>query len=256
MARILVTGSTQGLGRATALALLGLGHHVVVHARDQVRATTLGDLAGLGADVVVGDLASPQQTRDLADQVNALGTVDAVVHNAGVFGGPRSPTRDGHPRTLAVNVLAPYLLTALIARPGRLVYLSSSMHRSGDPSLRDLDWTQRAWDPTQAYCDSKLHVTALAFAVARRWPQVRSNAVDPGWVPTRMGGPGAPDDLEQGHLTQVLLATGEASMADASGQLWHHRRPQPAAHAAIDPSFQDRLLATLALMTGVDLPPR
>jgi NAD(P)-dependent dehydrogenase (short-subunit alcohol dehydrogenase family) len=255
MARILVTGSTQGLGRSTALALLGQGHQVVVHARDQGRAGALRDLAALGARVVVADLASQQQTRELADQVNALGRMDAIVHNAGVFGeAQRYPTPEGHPRTLAVNVLAPYLLTALLQRPDRLVYLSSGMHRSGDTTLRDLDWTERRWDASQAYSDSKLFVTALAFAVARRWPQVRSNAVDPGWVPTRMGGPGAPDDLEQGHVTQVLLAAADPSMADVSGQLWHHQRPQRAAAATGDPDFQDRLLDTLARMAGVPLP--
>ncbi|MGB7979805.1 MAG: SDR family NAD(P)-dependent oxidoreductase [Candidatus Nanopelagicales bacterium] len=255
MARILVTGSTQGLGRATAVALLGQGHRVVVHARDQTRAGTLSDFSGLGASVLVGDLANQQQTRALADQVNALGRMDAIVHNAGVFGdAQRFATPEGHPRTLAVNVLAPYLLTALIQRPDRLVYLSSGMHRSGDTALRDLDWTDRKWDPTQAYSDSKLFVTALAFAVAHRWPQVRSNAVDPGWVPTRMGGPGAPDNLEQGHVTQVLLATGDPSMADVSGQLWHHQLPQRAAAATGDRDFQDRLIDTLARMTGVPLP--
>lgn len=255
MTRILITGSTQGLGRATALELIRMGHQVVVHARDQARAASLEDLAELGAHVVVGDLSSQQQTLALADQVNALGRMDAVVHNAGVFReATRAPTPEGHPRTLAVNALAPYLLTALVLRPERLVYLSSGMHRSGDPSLRDLDWTERRWDPTQAYCDSKLFVTALAFAVARRWPQVRSNAVDPGWVPTRMGGPGAPDDLEQGHVTQVLLATGDPVMADANGQLWHHQRPQRAATAVSDTDFQDQLLDTLAQLTGVVLP--
>lgn len=255
MAHVFVTGSTQGLGRATAEALLSQGHQVVVHARDQTRASTLSDLVERGARVVVGDLASQQQTRVLADQVNELGRMDAVVHNAGVFGdAQRFPTPEGHPRTLAVNVLAPYLLTALLQRPDQLVYLSSGMHHSGDTTLRDLDWTTRRWDPTQAYSDSKLFVTALAFAVARRWPQVHSNAVDPGWVPTRMGGPGAPDNLEQGHVTQVLLATGDASTADASGQLWHHQHPQRAAAATGDPHFQDRLIDILARMTGVPLP--
>ena len=181
--------------------------------------------------------------------------MDAIVHNAGVFAdAQRFPTPEGHPRTLAVNVLAPYLLTALIQRPDRLVYLSSGMHRSGDTTLRDLDWTERRWDPTQAYSDSKLLVTAQAFGVARRGPAVHSNAVDPGWVPTRMGGPGAPDNLEQGHVTQVLLATGDPSMADESGALWHHQRPQQAAAMTSDPDFQDRLIDTLARITGVPLP--
>ena len=255
MARILVTGSAQGLGRATAQALLDRGHQVVVHARNRNRAATMSDMVAQGAVMVTADLADLTQTQDLAGQVNAVGQMDAVVHNAGVYG-ERQPFRshEGHPRTLAVNVLAPYLLSALLSRADRLVFLTSGMHRSGDSSLDDLDWTRRQWDATQAYCDSKLYVTALAFALARRWPDVRSNAVDPGWVPTRMGGPGAPDDIDAGHETQDLLAAGDPAAADATGQLWFHQQPRPAAAPANDPAFQDQLIDTLARMTGVALP--
>ena len=239
--RILITGSAQGLGRAAATTLLDDGHQVVVHARDTNRAAALTDLVDRGAALVVGDLASAQQTLHLADQVNQLGRMDAVIHNAGVYGDrDRNPGPEGHPRVLAVNTLAPYLLTGLIERPDRLIYLTSDMHVSGDDSLHDLDWTTRRWNGTQAYCDSKLFVTALALAVARRWPNVISHAVDPGWVPTRMGGSSASDDLEQGHLTQTWLAVSGSPDATRSGQVWHHHRPAPIAAAARDSSFQDR----------------
>jgi NAD(P)-dependent dehydrogenase (short-subunit alcohol dehydrogenase family) len=251
MSRILITGSAQGLGRSTATTLLADGHQVVVHARDTSRAATLTDLVGRGAAVVVGDLASAPQTRHLADQVNQLGRMDVVIHNAGVYGDrDRHPSPEGHPRTLAVNTLAPYLLTGLIETPHRLIYLSSDMHVSGDDSLHDLDWTTRRWNSTQAYCDSKLFVTALALAIARRWPEVISHAVDPGWVPTRMGGPSASDDLDEGHLTQTWLATSDDPHATRSGQLWHHHRPAPVAAAARSIDFQDRLFARLAELTG------
>jgi len=69
-------------------------------------------------------------------------------------------------------------------------------------SLRDLDWTERSWDPARAYAESKLHVVALAFFLARRWPEVLSNAVNPGWVRTRIGGANAPVDIDQGQRTQ------------------------------------------------------
>ena len=151
---------------------------------------------------------------------------------------------------LTVNTLAPYLLTGLIQRPDRLIYLTSDMHTSGDDSLHDLTWSSRRWNGTQAYCDSKLFVTALALAVARRWPDVISHAVDPGWVPTRMGGPGASDDLEQGHLTQTWLATTDDPEALRSGQVWKHRRPTAVAAAAQDATFQDRLLDQLADLTS------
>src|SRR5262249_8288401 len=203
MARIFISGSTDGLGRAAAQALLDDGHEVVLHARNRARAASVDDLAVRAAGVAVGDLASAEETGRVADQVNAIGRMDAVIHNAGIYiDARRVATPEGHARVLAVNVLAPYVLTATIGRPSRLIYISSGMHRSGDASLRDIDWAARCWSGVQAYCDSKLFIATLAFAVARRWPGVRSNAVDPGWVPTRMGGPGAPDDLELGHLTQ------------------------------------------------------
>src|SRR6266513_5130128 len=144
------------------------GHEVVLHARTRERASALSDLAPDAAGVVIGDLSSAAETRELADQVNDIGRMDAVIHNAGVFLEPsRSTTADGHAKTLAVNTLAPYMLTALIGRPDRLVYLSSGMHYAGAGSLRDIDWTQRRWNAAKAYSESKLHVVALALAVAR-----------------------------------------------------------------------------------------
>jgi NAD(P)-dependent dehydrogenase (short-subunit alcohol dehydrogenase family) len=100
-------------------------------------------------------------------------------------------------------------LTALIAKPKRLIYLSSMLHQNDDPTLEDVAWQSRLWDGEQAYSDSKLHDVLLAFAIARRWPSVLSNAVEPGWVPTRMGGAAATDDLDQAHRTQVWLATSD-----------------------------------------------
>lgn len=130
MARIFITGSTDGLGHAAAGALLDAGHQVVVHARNHERLAAVHGLVAQGADAVVGDLSDLDQTRNLADQVNRFGRMDAVIHNAGVQSGPQ---------VLPVNVVAPYLLTALIDRPDRLIYLSSSMHRSGRPDLTGVD---------------------------------------------------------------------------------------------------------------------
>jgi NAD(P)-dependent dehydrogenase (short-subunit alcohol dehydrogenase family) len=254
MRRVFITGSTDGLGRGAAETLIAEGHQVVLHARSKERATALSDLAPKAAGVVVGDLASAAQTRSLADQVNKLGRMDAVIHNAGIFReSGRGNTPEGHAKVLAVNVLAPYMLTQLIERPDRLVYLSSSMHRGGEGSLDDIDWSKRSWDIFRAYSESKLYITTLAFAIARRWPGVLSNAVDPGWVPTKMGGRGAPDDLEQGHLTQTWLATSDDAAAKTSGGLWHHRQRQEPAAQSLDVRFQDELVAKLATMTGVKL---
>lgn len=252
--RVFITGSADGLGRAAAITLMKEGHGVVLHARSQERAAALADLAPRSAGLVIGDLSSAAETRELAAQVNKIGRMNAVIHNAGIYlERSRVATPEGHARTLAVNTLAPYLLTALIERPDRLVYMSSGMHRGGEGSLRDIDWMKRRWEPSQAYSESKLHVVALALAAARRWPNILSNAVDPGWVPTKMGGASAPDDLEKGHLTQTWLAVSDAAAAKVSGGYWHHRKRQQPAAEALDPSFQDQLVGRLSELTGVSL---
>lgn len=255
MAAIFITGSTDGLGRAAAQSLLGQGHRVVLHARSADRAAALGELTSRAAGLVVGDLRSAAETRSIADQVDAIGRMDAVIHNAGVYTRPgRGATPEGHAETLAINTLAPYMLTALIERPGRLVYLSSGLHRGGEGSLDDLDWTKRTWDAAKAYAESKLHAVALAFALARRWPEVLSNAVDPGWVRTKMGGAGAPVDIDTGQRTQTWLAVSEDSAALVSGRYWHHLEQQEPAREATDPKFQDQLIGQLSELTGVELP--
>jgi NAD(P)-dependent dehydrogenase (short-subunit alcohol dehydrogenase family) len=242
MALVLITGSASGLGRLAAESVLDGGHDVIVHARDDDRLDAMRDLVARGAATVVGDLADLEQTRGVAEQVNQLSPVDAVIHNAGVLSGPS---------LLPVNVVAPYLLTVLIRRPKRLVYLSSGMHRGGRARLTGMDWTGR--QETGSYSDSKLFVTVLAFAIARRWPDVLSNAVDPGWVPTRMGGPGAPDDLTLGHRTQEWLAVSDDRDALTTGGYWRHQtrfEPHPACR---DTRFQDELLEELARHTGTRL---
>jgi NAD(P)-dependent dehydrogenase (short-subunit alcohol dehydrogenase family) len=241
MPRVFITGSADGLGRAAAQTLLDAGHEVIVHARNTDRLTAVRDLLDRGATAVVGDLSDLERTRDVADQVNRLGRMNAAIHNAGVYSGPH---------VLPVNIVAPYLLTALIDRPQRLIYLSSGAHRSGRPSLAGIDWSGRR---AGSYSDSKLFVTTLAIAVAGLWPEVLSNAVDPGWVPTKMGGPGAPDDLRLGHLTQEWLATSHDPEARTSGGLWYHQRRAEPAPAVYDRQFQDDLLGALARFTATPL---
>lgn len=240
MARIFITGSADGLGHLTAETLLGDGHEVITHVRSEARRSAVEELVERGASVVVGDLSDVEATRGIADQVNALGPLDAVIHNAGVYRGPA---------VIPVNVVAPYLLTALIDRPSRLVYLSSGLSRGGTADLSRIDWT--AGDD---YGASKLFVSTLANAVARRWPEVSSNSVNPGWVPTKMGGSGAPDDLTLGHRTQEWLATSDDAEARTSGGYWFHQRRDDPNPGALDEAFQDELLASLAKYTGTALP--
>jgi NAD(P)-dependent dehydrogenase (short-subunit alcohol dehydrogenase family) len=235
MARILVTGVSTGLGLAAAGALVSDGHEVVAHVRNS-SSDHADDPRWL--TTVTGDLADAEQTRAIAKQANAIGRFDAIIHSAGVY---RSDD------VLSVNVLAPFVLSALIERPGRLVYLSSGMHRSGSA---DVSRIARGW---VTYSDSKLFVTALALEIADRWSGTASHAVDPGWVPTRMGGRSAPDDLTEGHETQVWLATADG-ISPATGGYWHHRVAQKPHPAASDTAFRGQLLEQLERLTGIALP--
>jgi len=256
MARVFITGSTDGLGRMAAELLIGQGHQVVLHARNPKRAQDAAARLPSRQGIVIGDLSSIAQTREVAEQVNRLGRFDAVIHNAAV--GYREPNRieteDGLPQLFAVNTLAPYILTALIEKPKRLVYLSSLLHREADASLEDLTWTERPWHGTDAYAESKLHDVLLAFAVARRWPDVLSNALEPGWVPTKMGGPAAPDDLNQAHRTQAWLAVSDDDEARVTGQYFYHLKPRAPDPITRDAARQDGLVSACERLTGIALP--
>jgi NAD(P)-dependent dehydrogenase (short-subunit alcohol dehydrogenase family) len=256
MARVFVTGSADGLGQMAARRMVEDGHRVVLHARNAKRAKEALAAVPGAETAIAGDLSSIAECKQIAAQVNALGAFDAVIHNAGV--GYQEPRRiatvDGLPHVFAVNTLAPYILTALIRKPKRLVYLSSGLHRNGDPSLKDLTWSERKWNGSSAYADSKLHDVILAFAVARKLPDVLSNALEPGWVATKMGGPSAPDDLDAGAETQVWLATSNDPEAMVTGQYFYHRKRRAAEASAQDERTQARLVAECAKISGVPLP--
>jgi NAD(P)-dependent dehydrogenase (short-subunit alcohol dehydrogenase family) len=255
MARILVTGSSDGLGLMAARLLVEDGHEVTLHARNDARADDARDELPGEQDVVVGDLSSISGMRQVAEQANVFGKYHAVIHNAGI--GYREPHRlvtvDGLSHVFAVNVLTPYLVTALMNRPDRLVYLSSGMHRGGDSDLSDLQWERRSWNGSQAYADSKLFDVVLAFALARHWPDVISNALEPGWVPTKMGGRGAPDDLSLAPVTQVWLAVSDDPTAMVTGRYFYHQRQREAHPAAGSVEVQEGLFEACEKLTGVEL---
>jgi NAD(P)-dependent dehydrogenase (short-subunit alcohol dehydrogenase family) len=254
MARIFISGSSTGLGLMAGQLLVEQGHRVVLHARNGMRADDAKRQMPQAEEVVVGDLETIAAAKDVAAQVNALGRFDAVIHNAAVgYQEPYRLTADGLPRVFAVNTLAAYILTALIERPKRVVYLSSGMHQHADANLDDILWRRRRWNGSTAYAESKLHDAMLAFAVARRWPEVLCNAVTPGWVATRMGGQGASDDLQQGHLTQVWLAASEDPAALTTGGYFYHLKAQRPNPQASDVGLQEMLLGICRKHSGVEM---
>ncbi|HEY0202958.1 MAG TPA: SDR family NAD(P)-dependent oxidoreductase [Acetobacteraceae bacterium] len=256
MARIFITGSSDGLGRMAAQLLVEEGHQVVLHARNADRGrNALAAVPGAAA-VLTGDMASIAQTRRLAEAANAHGPFDAVIHNAAIGFRERRRvlTEDGLPHVFAINTLAPYVLTALIRPPARMVYVSSELHRRGHAGLDDLLWERRDWRGNQAYSDTKLHDALLAFAVARRWPSVRSNALEPGWVATKMGGAHASGDLDAAHRTQAWLAVSDDAGTAVTGEYFFHKHLRKPSGATRDIALQDGLLAECARLSGVPFP--
>ncbi|WP_430791492.1 SDR family NAD(P)-dependent oxidoreductase [Actinoplanes sp. G11-F43] len=254
MARILLTGSSAGIGRAAAVLLVGQGHEVVVHARDEHRAaeSTVPGAAG----VVTGDLASLAQTRALAAQAAAIGPFDTVVLNAGLArmtATERILTEDGIESTFQVNTLSAYVLAALLPRPRRLVFTSSALAGDGRLDLDDPSYSHRAFDGREAYSTTKLHLVLLALGLGRHWPGTDAVAFDPGWVATAMtarNGDRAPLTPEQAGERLARLATGVTVPPDSydTERAW---TPGPAEH---DPDTQDALLRLCAAQTGVTLP--
>ena len=240
MGRIFITGSADGLGLLAAKALIAQGHQVVLHARNEKRGKdALTKLPGV-ENVVTGDLSSIAETKQLAAAVNALGTFDAIIHNAAVY-------NTSGDELLTVNTLAPYILTCMIQKPKRLVYMSSGMHEGGRAKLESF----KNNSSHITYSDTKLHVLMLCKAVARKWPDVYANAVNPGWVPTKMGGPGAPDSFESGYQTQVWLAVSEDKNAKVSGRYFYHLKERPYNNEADDVQLQDRLITLCKEITGI-----
>lgn len=257
MSRVMITGSTQGLGLMAGQLLAQQGHQVTLHARNRQRAEEARSALHDAENVVVGDVSTLNGMHAVAEQANEMGHFDAVIHNAGVGfqDVSRTETPDRLSRTFAVNVLAPFILTTRINRPHRLVYLSSEMQFYTQLQMDDLQWTRRSWDGSSSYGESKLCDVLLAFAFARLWPSVLSNAITPGWVATRMGGRGAPDDLSLGPVTQSWLAVSDDPAAVVSGKYFYHQRQRNPSPLADSHELQGELLAYCASIAGVPEPP-
>lgn len=243
MARIFITGSADGLGQLAAKAMIAQGHGVVLHARNEQRGKEALAKAPGAESVLTADLSSIEETIQLADKVNRLGRFDAVIHNAGLYNAPAK-------QLFAVNTLAPYILTCLVQKPQRLVYLSSDMHAGGRSKLDSF----KTGIERITYSDTKLHVVMLCKAIARKWPGVYANSINPGWVPTKMGGAGAPDSLEKGFQTQVWLAVSDDERAKVSGRYFYHQKEVRSNPETDDVQLQENFLKLCKEVTGISFP--
>lgn len=243
MSKIFITGSSDGLGSLAAKALVKRGHKVTLHGRNKQRAADAEKACPGSEGALVCDLSSIEETKGLAKELNDRGPFDCIIHNAGVMRViSSSKGAEGIPTLFATNTLAPYILTSLVKPPKRLIFLSSQMHQSGDPSLQNLQ--------SCGYSDSKFHNTALAFYFAKKFPGCEVNSLDPGWVQTKMGGPGASDDIQKSIESYVMLAEG----CNKTGEHWYHSRPRSWKKEAGDASLQEKLIKELENVSGISPP--
>ncbi len=243
LSRIFITGSADGLGQLAAKSLVDQGHQVVIHARNSERGRYAQQQVPGAEHIIIGDLSDIDETQNVAYEANALGRFDAVIHNAGVY---QSPPNE----IVTVNIIAPYILTCLIQKPKRLIYLSSGMHLQGRANLEY--FTKEIH--RISYSDTKLYIMMLCMAVARKWADVYANAVDPGWVPTKMGGRGAPDDLQKGYETQAWLAVSDDDRAKVSGRYLYHQTERHCNPQANDVTLQEKFLSLCRDITGIPFP--
>ncbi|KAI1085568.1 short chain dehydrogenase [Whalleya microplaca] len=261
MGRIFITGSSDGLGLMAAKRLVSNGHTVYLHARNAKRADDARKACPGAADVLLGDLSSIPETKELAKSITNLGPLDCIFHNAGLYLGPYRAQAEGYPSVFAVNVLAPYILTCLVPLPKRLIYTSSEDHWHGSTDLTDFGWRERGaprFSASSAYADTKIYNTMFGYAFARKFgPKgVTAHSVDPGWVPTKMGGPGAPGNLKESERLYVMLAEGSGEAEGKNGCFWEprHKGPAHSKKESYDEKAQEALLKKLEEVTGITVP--
>ena len=268
----LVTGATDGIGRATATALAARGFAVLVHGRDLARAAAVVDAihAARGeARAVIADLGRLADVARLATEVRATviragsaPRLDVLVNNAGVAfrGGPRHLSTDGFELTFGVNHLAHMLLTLELlplldatgraraaAGPARVATVASELHARGRIAFDDLQ-AERQYAGGTAYANSKLANVLFARALARRADPaaVVSHALHPGVVKTKLlrdgFGSNGGVSVERGAATSLAVATG-LDAGRTTGGYWAHEQPAAAAPQAMDDGVGERLWA-------------
>lgn len=253
MVRVFITGSSDGIGQAAAHRLAEHGHQVVLHARNAKRAADAKAAVPDAKGVVIADLKSMAEIKQLAKDADALGPYDAIIHNAGIGYGSTASTEitaDGISAVFSVNTLAPYMLTCLMAKPkARLMFMSSDSHLGGSTSLDNI--TQGF-----SYANSKVHDVMLANAFGRRWGnEIQVVSMHPGWVRTKMGGSGAPGGLEEPTAALAAWAAGEGNLAKLKSGAFFTPSGEVGKLPGVDSvEKQEELLRICKEVSGVSIP--
>lgn len=262
-----VTGATDGIGRETAAGLMRLGATVCGIARDRDKAARVAaelrrDVPGGSLEFLIADLSDMVEVRRLADAITArYPQVHVLINNAGALFPTRRLTRDGFEMTLALNYLAPFLLThrisaaLLAAAPARVINVSSSMHAGGRINFEDLH-AEHDYKPWVAYASSKLALVLFTYELARclAGTGVTANAVHPGVVRTAFFG----SSRDYGRLSAaegaeplIYLAT-SPDLATTTGRYFDRLRAAPSSGQSQDRSLARRLWETTAALLGLE----
>jgi NAD(P)-dependent dehydrogenase (short-subunit alcohol dehydrogenase family) len=259
----LVTGSTDGIGRATARALAAGGMKVILHGRtkpkiDAALAALTEELPGAELEAVSFDLGSPAAVRRGAEQILArVPALHVLINNAGIFADERVVTDDGIELTFAVNYIGPFLLTELLAprleasatpgAPSRVINVASIAHTRGRIHIDDLTLAN-GWTGYAAYAMSKLASVMHAITLAENHAPDRlvAYSVHPGVIATKLlrqgFGPVAGSAVETGARTQVRLA-GEETVSAPSGSYFSEGVQTQPAKSALDAAMRAALWA-------------
>jgi NAD(P)-dependent dehydrogenase (short-subunit alcohol dehydrogenase family) len=265
---ILVTGSTDGIGKATAMELARRGARVIIHGRSRAKAREVQrevqDSSDMGKpEIIIADFSDQDQVRGMAEEITATyDRLDVLVNNAGTYQATRNLTADGIEMTFAVNFLAPFLLTNLLlpllrkSAPSRVVTVASSAHED----VSRIDWdnlpAMPRYDPWEAYSLSKFADLVFTYVLAGQLEGtgVTVNCLHPGVVDTRVLRTSYPGmqgiTPEEGARTSVYLAL-SPEVAGVSGQYFENMRPAKSTPLTRDRGIQERFREIARDLTGV-----
>lgn len=264
---VLITGSTDGIGKQTALELARKGAKVLLHGRDLEKGrSVLDELQGkIGSEgeFFLADLSSQRQVRHLADEIRAKHErLDVLINNAGTYEPERTLSEDGLEKTFAVNYLAPFLLSRELlgllhsSAPSRIVNVSSIAHWNGKVDWDNLQG-ERRYDGFDAYALTKLCLVLFNYALARRLEGtgVSANCLHPGVVRTKLLRAGFGDypgeSVEKGARTAVYLAS-SPDVEAVTGRYFENCRATRSSPQSYDLRLQERLWEMSEDLTGLE----
>lgn len=262
---VLITGSTDGIGKQTALDLAKMGARVLVHGRNaertQAAAAEIGSVTGAEVDFVVGDYTSLAQVRQMAEDVLAKADhLDVLINNAGIYMLERQMTGDGFEMSWQVNHLAPYLLTSLLVErmkrsaPARIVNVASIAHNQARLDYENLQG-EKEFKPYRVYCLSKLGNVMATLDLAERLAgsDVTVNCLHPGVVETKLLHTGfnlQGTTLENGAQTSLFLAT-SPSVEDVTGKYFDDCKETAPSPVSLDVAERRHFMDVTNKMLGL-----